>query len=124
MTKELLTVEFRYCDAPKYEHDHQCINKTITIGIADTLEDAVIEGNKILNVLSKHFEVRPGDKFSTNGYFGLPERLVTNTCYPTKGVQYFAKITSLKFEALNEVIDETFKASDRYREFKNSEQEE
>ena len=123
MVKHLLTVEFRYCDAPKYEHDHQCINKTITIGIADTLEEAVIEGNKVLNILAEHFEVRPDDKFSTNGYFGLPERLVTNTCYPTKRVQYFAKIETLNFDSLNETIDETFKAYDRYKEFKNSEQE-
>lgn len=124
MIKQLLTIEFRYLDEPKGEHGTTCNSKTITIGIADTLEDAVIEGNKVLNILAEHFEVRPDDKFSTNGFFGLPVRLVTNTCYPTKGVQYFAKIETLNFDSLNETIDETFKASDRYSKFKSLEQEE
>lgn len=123
MDKHLLTVEFRYCDAPEGEYGTEYKNKTITIGIADTLEEAVLEGNKVLNILAEHFEVRPEDKFSTKGFFGKPKRLATNTCYPTKGVQYFAKIETLKFDSLNETIGETFKASDRYRKFRNSEQE-
>jgi len=117
MNKELLTIEFRYLDKPKSEHDCECKNKTITIGIFDTLEEAISEGNKTLNVLSKTFEVRSDDKFKLNHLFGSPKRLVTNCCYPTKGIQFFAKITTLKFDDLNETVNETFKAFDRYSKF-------
>jgi hypothetical protein len=123
MTKEVLTIEFRYHDKPEGEHGTVFRSKTITIGIFDTVEEAVHEGNKVLNILAEYFEVRANDTFKLKGLCNLPERLVTNTCYPTKGIQYFAKIDSLKFDDLNKVIDETFKASDRYTEFKNSEQE-
>lgn len=121
MTKELLTIEFRYMDKPKSEDFSGATNKTITIGIYDTLEEAVDMGNSALNVLSKSFEVRPNDKFKVKGLFGLPERLVTNTCYPTKGVQYFAKITKLNFELINATVVEAFKARERYEEFLRNE---
>jgi len=86
----------------------------------DTLSEAINEGNKCLNKLSKRFQVRPDDKFKLNHLFGAPKRLVTNTCYPTNGIQYFAKITRMKFDSLEDTIDETFKALER---FKNSEKE-
>lgn len=118
MTKELLTIEFRYHDKPKGEWDSGCPNKTITIGIYETLEEAIVEGNKTLEVLSKTFEVRPEDKFKLKALFGSPQRLVTNCCYSTKGIQYFAKITKLEFSDLTETVEETFKAFDRYLEYK------
>lgn len=119
MTKELLTIEFRYHDAPKSFYDCEYKTKIITIGIFDTLDEAIEGGNKVLSVLSKNFEVRADDKFKKNYLFGAPKRLVTNCCYPTKGVQYFAKITSLKFEDLNETIKETFDAFKRYKNQKS-----
>ena len=36
----------------------------------------------------------------------------------TKGIAYFAKITPLKFDDLSETIAETFKAYDRYRQYR------
>ena len=53
--KELLTIEFRYHDELGWEHDDGGRTKTITIGIYDTLEEAVNEGNEALKVLSEHF---------------------------------------------------------------------
>lgn len=120
MTKELLTIEFRYHDKPKSEAFSGCETKTITIGVFDTLEDAVVEGTKVVAELAKSFEVRHDDKFAIKGLFGLPNRLVTNCCYPTKGIQFFAKITKLEFNSLDETIAETFKAFDRYKEYKKS----
>jgi len=76
-----------------------------------------------LIVLSKSFEVRYDDKFKLKHLFGTPQRLVTNCCYSTKGIQYFAKITSLVFDDLSETIDETFKAAKRYKEFIESEED-
>ena len=123
MTKELLTIEFRYRDKRKSSEFSGREIKIVTIGIFNTLEEAIIEGNKTLSVLSKSFEVRADDKFKLKCLFGNPQRLVTNTCYPTKGVEYYVKITQLKFDDLNETINETFKAFERYKEFENSEQE-
>ena len=123
MTKELLTVEFRYHDAPKGEWDSECKTKEITIGIYDTLEEAIKEGNKVLEVLSDTFEVRPDDRFKVRHLFGTPQRLVTNCCYTTKGIQYFAKITQLKYEDLGNTVEETFKAYERYVEYERSEQD-
>lgn len=120
MVKELLTIEFRYHDKPKGEHDSEYKNKTITIGVFDTIEEAIIQGNRTLEILSKNFELRGNDKFKVKGLFGQPDRLVTNTCYPTKGIQYFAKIEKLKFDDLNETLKETFKAYERYKEYKNN----
>lgn len=120
MTKELLTVEFRYHDAPKGEYDSEYKSKTITIGVFDTLEEAITEGNKILNTLSKSFEVRSDDEFKLKHLYGAPKRLVTNVSYPTKGIQYFAKIVKLKFDSVDHTVEETFKAWERYRQYKRS----
>lgn len=119
MTKELLTIEFRYHDRPISDAFSGHTDKTITIGIYDTLEEAIAEGNKCIDILSKHFQVRSDDKFAMKFLFGQPCRLVTNCCYPTKGIEYFAKITQLKFDDLAETINETFEAFERYKNYKN-----
>jgi hypothetical protein len=112
MEKELLTIEFRYTDKDGEYH-----SKTITIGVYDTLDIAIEEGNKIINKLSETFEVRSewwhqgshlDDKFQKTFLFGCPKRLVTNTCYSTKGVQYFAQITKLEYRDVSETIEEIF----------------
>ena len=122
MKKEILKIEFRYHDAPKGVHlSGEYPSKTVTIGIFDTLEEAVNKGNEILATLSKSFEVRSGDKFKINGLFGYPDRLVSNCCYPTNGVQYFAKITTLDFCDLGEVVSETFTAFERWKKYKQDE---
>ncbi len=108
MEKQLLTVEFRY--ERKSEDWHF---ETITIGIYDTIEEAVKEGNKILEHLSYYFKVKPDDKFEVNGLFGNPTTLVTNCLYPTNHIEYFAKITKLKFENLQEVINNIFNLSEK-----------
>lgn len=120
MQKELLTIEFRYHDQPD-TIDSTYRNKTITIGIFDTLEEAIEEGNKALEILSKHFQVRSDDHFCLHFLFGTPCRLVTNCCYPTNGIQYFAKITPLKFDNLSNIIKETFDAYERYKLYKEEE---
>lgn len=114
MKKELLTVEFRYYSIPKSDLFSAYSTKKITIGIFDSIEDAVKEGNIIIDQLSNVFEVRSGDRFRAKGLFGSPDRLVTNTCYPTNGIQYFAKITSLSFDNLNDCIDEVFASTKNY----------
>lgn len=119
MSKELLRIEFRYKDKPDSTGSIPR-NKFITIGIYDTLEEAVKIGNKLLTeVLSKYFQVRKDDRFSVNGFLGSPERLVSNCCYPTKGVTYFAKITKLDFDNLEDTINNIFDSADKYIEYHN-----
>ena len=103
MEKELLTIEFRYTDK-----DDEYRNRNITIGIYDTLDEAIKEGNKVIDTLSKTFEVRSDDKFKKVFLFGSPKRLVTNTCYARQGIQYFAQITKLTYDDVSETIDEIF----------------
>ena len=86
------------------------------------MEEAVKAGNETLKVLSEHFQVRSDDRFKVRGLFGTPDRLVTNCCYTTKGIAYFAKITPLKFDDLSETIAETFKAYDRYRQYRREQE--
>jgi len=45
MKKELLTIEFRYHDKPLSKDFGGHESKTITIGVYDTLDEAIIEGN-------------------------------------------------------------------------------
>ena len=104
MQKELLEIEFRYHDRPIGSCPATSCSKTIAIGIFDTLEEAVKAGNETLKV------------------FGTPDRLVTNCCYTTKGIAYFARITPLKFNDLSETIAETFKAYDRYRQYRREQE--
>ena len=122
MQKELLEIEFRYHDRPIGSCPATTRSETITIDIFDTLEEAVKVGNETLKVLSEHFQVRADDRFKVKGLFGTSDRLVTNCCYPTKGIAYFARITPLKFNDLSETIAETFKAYDRYRQYRHEQE--
>lgn len=125
MKKELLTIEFRYLDAPDGVWDCENKNKKITIGIFDTLDEAIQVGNKALQELSKQFEVRSDDKFSLNGNcVGGPQKLVTNCCYPTNHVEYFAQITTLDFADLLTTIQMTFEAVERYKQYRKKLDEE
>jgi hypothetical protein len=120
MKKELLTIEFRYYDIPINDNDTEHRNKIVTIGIFDTLNEAIAEGNKCLDILSKSFEVRKDDKFILKHLFDSPKRLVTNTCYPTNNIQYFAHIQTLCFDNLSDTIDEVFTSTNKYKKYRNS----
>jgi hypothetical protein len=117
MTKELLTIEFRYYDSPKNSYSGVHKTKIVTIGVFDNLDEAINQGNLQLEILSKRFDVRFDDKFKLKGFFGNPNKLVTNTCYPTNNIQYFAKIETLHFLDLDEVINETFLSVERYKKY-------
>ena len=115
MTKELLTIEFRYHEVPKSEYSGGYVSKTITIGVYDTLEEAVKEGNKVLNELSSKFKFR--DSFGiNNGVFGTANRLVCDfRGYP----QVFCKIEQLKYDDISKVMDEVFESEEKYRKWRN-----
>lgn len=121
---EKLEIEFRYTDSNKNRDDYIIRNRFVTIGLFDTIEEAVIKGNETLKLLSnKGFEVRADDRFKVKGLFGKPDRLVSNTSYSDK-VAYFAKITNLGTNSINDAIEEAFKGCIRYNEYKIKEAQE
>lgn len=121
---EKLEIEFRYKDSTKNRDDYIICNRFVTIGLFDTIEEAVIKGNETLKLLSdKGFEVRADDRFKVKGLFGNPNRLVSNTIYSDK-VNYFAKITNLSTNNINDTIEEAFNGRVRYNEYKLKEAQE
>ena len=120
MTKELLTIEFRYHDAPKGEHDDGYKSKRITLGVFDTLEEAIVEGNKAMEVFEKYFKLNTAwnrkDRFSKNGgCFGEPKRLITNLAYLQTQFSFYAKITKLTYADVDQTISEVLEANERYK---------
>lgn len=132
MTKELLTIEFRYKDKPKGDWDSAHQTKTITIGVYDTLEEAIVEANKTLDIFEKHFKIHTfptgseakKERFGkNNGCFGQPNKLITDLAYLRTPFSFFAKITTLKYDALEQTISEVLEAGKRHKEYENSQKE-
>lgn len=114
MTKELLTIEFRYHEVPKSEYSCEYVSKTITIGVYDTLEDAVKEGNKVLKEWSSKFKIR--DTFGVhNGVFGSANRLV---CDYHANPEVFCEIKQLKYDDISKVMNEVFESEEKYRKWR------
>ena len=126
MEKYLVTIEFRYNDAPKYDDDSpQYINKTITLGVFDTRDEANLSGNKALEIFETHFKLNPHwnrkRRFSNNGgCFGFPNDLVTHLAYLQAPFDFYAKVTKLKYDDIEQTIINAMEAIKRYRKFKTS----
>jgi hypothetical protein len=122
MIKELVTIEFRYLDI---SNDKDCTipkSKTITVGIYDTFEEAIIEGNKALEIFEKHFKLNPNwnvkERFGkTNGCFRLATRLVSPLAYLECPFDFYAKITTCCFDDIEQTILGVLEANKRYKEF-------
>lgn len=64
MEKHILQVEFRYHDIDKT--GRLCYpSRIITIGVYDTIDEAIAEGNKAIETLSAHFDFR-NDRLQKN----------------------------------------------------------
>lgn len=116
MKKYLCTIEFRYTSKREYSSGgNMHINKTITIGVYDTIEDAIIQGNKSLEVLENKFKLHSfsdgqnaiKERFSKNGApFGGFRNLVTNLAYLKTPFSFYAKIDTLHHEDLEQTISD------------------
>ena len=127
MEKYLVKIEFRYSDAPKTEDGSTTRNKMVTIGVYDTFEDACLNGNNLLETLESKFESHqfpdgrkaPKERFSKNGgCFGGKNTLVTNLAYLKTPFEFYAKIETLKYNPIDEVIEDVVSSSKRYRSYK------
>jgi len=128
MTKELVTIEFRYRDKPYNEHFSGHETKTITIGVFDTLDEAIVEGNKALEVFEKHFSLNTAwnkkNRFGkNNGCFGSVTRLISPLAYLQCPFDFYAKITKLTYADVDKTITDVLEAGKRYKEHKLSERE-
>ena len=116
MKKYLITIEYRYTSKRTYESGNNITsNKTITIGIFDDFDTACIEGNKALEVLESKFNIHTypdgrtaiKERFSKNGgCFGSKNTLVTDLAYLKTPFSFFAKITTLNFESVEDSVNE------------------
>lgn len=112
MEKHLVTIEFRYVSKRKYsDGDNICVNKAITVGVFDTLDEAILRGNKQLEIFEKHFDLNPNwnkkKRFSKNGgCFGSANTLISDLGYLRCPFSFFAKITTLHYSDTEETIVE------------------
>ena len=64
------------------------------------------------------------ERFSKNGgCFNGKHDLITNLAYLRTPFQFYARITTLKYGAIDNIIDDVVNSAKRYKEYKNSEQE-
>ena len=112
MTKQLLTVEFRYYSVQKPDLSGSYNKSKVTIGIYDTIEEAVKFGNDTLQSLSGCFDFG-GDKFKVNGLYGRPNRLVCDYSSKHK-VQVFCNIEELNFDDLTKVMKDALNSQAEY----------
>jgi hypothetical protein len=118
MEKYIVQIEFRYNAIPKSDSPYasDCYDKTITIGIYDSIDDAIKQGNKSLEVLKTKFSFN--ECFSKHGGpFGRPKDLVCNFEKRNKP-QFFAKIETLHFDDLPSVMEDVFNAHERWMQNK------
>ena len=129
MEKYLVRIEFRYADAPKTEDEYTWINKKITIGVYDTFDDACKNGNNLLEVLESKFELHQypdgtkasKERFSKNGgILGGKKNLVSSLAYLRTPFEFYAKIETLEYSPIDEVIENVVSASKRYINYKNN----
>ena len=123
----LVTIEFRYSDEPKNELYSTSKNKIVTIGVYNSFEEACEGGNKVLENLENKFGLHTfpdgrqanKERFSLNGgAFGSKKTLITELAYLKTPFSFFAKITTLKYEDINESVQEVNEAVKRYRKYK------
>jgi hypothetical protein len=123
MTKELLIIEFRYNDKPKSEFFGGYKTKTVTIGVFDTIDEAIVESNKVLEILESKFKLHvfPKGNLAIKDRFSLSNRLISNLAYLQTPFDFYAKIKTLKYEELEQTIINILEANKRYIDYKKQE---
>lgn len=125
MKEYLLTIEFRYQDAPRYEDDSTHHTKTVTVGVYPTFDEACKAGNEIMELLESKFELHvfpSGEKaqkerFNKNGGpFGTPYTLISNLAYLKTPFAFYAQITTLHKESIEDALDVVLTATNRYKQ--------
>lgn len=117
MTKYLVTIEFRYSDAPD-SMDLTYRTKTITIGVYDTIEEAITNGNNSLMVFEEQFNLNTA--WNRKERFTKTNRLISELAYLQTPFSFFAKIITLEYSSVEKEIENVVTATTRYKQYKNS----
>jgi hypothetical protein len=121
----LVDLQLRYTDKPKGDDDYpNYINKTVTVGIYDTYEEAVKAGNAML-------EAELESRFPLNKNWNRKQRfgemytmsLISDLSYLTTPFSFFAHIKKLEIGSISDAVEEAINARSRYKEWKNSNNE-
>jgi hypothetical protein len=132
MEKYIVSIEFRYKDAPLEGYDYTSHTNTVTVGIYDDFEEACNSGNTLMETLEKKFELHEfpngqkakKERFSKNGgCFGGKHTLITNLAYLKTPFEFYAKITTLKYEPIEEKLTKVLNSIGRYSDWKFSAKE-
>lgn len=119
MEKYLVTIEFRYSDAPRSRDYYGEKSKRITIGIYDDFEEACIHGNNLIEKLEDKYPRHTfpdgtqasSRRFSKNGgCFGGKNTLITDMAYLKCPFSFYAKIITLKYDSVDDVLEEIAEA--------------
>lgn len=113
--KFLVTIEFRYTDI--VDNDTRYKIKVLTIGVYDCFNDACLNGNNILEVMENKFELHtfPDGTKANKERLSKKNQLIANLAYLKTPFQFYLKITELKYDEIEQTIDEVLSATERYR---------
>ena len=129
MEKYILTIEFRYWNAPKNQNNFTSQTKKITIGVYDNLDHACFNGNILLEKLERKFDIHTflnGTKskqhrFSKNSECSENKNiLITNLGYLKTPFDFCAKIEILRYDLIDELIDEIVDSVKRHEIYKST----
>lgn len=114
MEKFLLQIELRYNLIPKGEYRTDSDYTMVTIGVYETFQEAINEGNKVVREIVAKYGLKIYSEFGEhNGAYRSATTLVTNACSNDR-VKYFAKITKLQYLDLDEQISIALKSQEKY----------
>lgn len=129
ITKYLVQIEFRYQRIPPSEIYSQHTDTMLTLGVYNDEQEAYNAGNEALEKLEAKYPIHvfpsgqeaPKERFSKNGgAFGSSKRLITNLAYLKTPFSFYAKVTPLFFDGLEEVVDMVHGSLKKYRKCKET----
>ena len=118
MDKYLVTLEFRYNDAPTGSRGYSSRITTVTVGVFDNIETACDEGNKQLEILEAKFELNPN--WMVKERLSPRNRLVTNIAYLRTPFDFYAQVTTLRYLNTEETIENVLTSIERYKNYQET----
>ena len=117
MNKYLVTIEFRYSDVPDaWDSTHR--SKKFTIGVYDSIEDAIVNGNKQLEIFEKHFKLNTA--WNRKERFSKDNKLISDLAYLQTPFQFFAKIDTLVYCNIEQELHNVMQAVKNYKEYQSA----